>query len=106
MLTRSPTETNFGNLPVGLDLTFNEAIILTSGQMIVANNLFAYNNQKPKVRPPFENPVPFPAGPAAQDFTFFLSEYTLNSIAYAIFDSGMMQKDIGIDVFQQLSSVE
>lgn len=74
--------------------------------MIVALNLFAYNNQKPKVRPPFENPTPFPAGPAAQDFTFFLSEYTLNSLSYAIFDTGMMAKDFGIDILQQLSSVE
>ncbi|KAL4462000.1 hypothetical protein ABPG74_000845 [Tetrahymena malaccensis] len=106
MLTRSPTEAGFGNLPIGLDLTFSNAIQLTSGQMIVAMNLFAYNNQKPKVRPPFENPTPFPAGPAAQDFTFFLSEYTLNSMSFAAFDTGMMAKDFGIDILQKLSSVE
>ncbi|KAL4460602.1 hypothetical protein ABPG72_001050 [Tetrahymena utriculariae] len=106
MLTRSPTEAGFGNLPIGLDLTFSNAIQLTSGQMIVALNLFAYNNQKPKARPPFENPTPFPAGPAAQDFTFFLSEYTLNSMSFAAFDTGMMAKDFGIDILQNLSSVE
>ncbi|KAL4464281.1 hypothetical protein ABPG72_016130 [Tetrahymena utriculariae] len=100
MLIRSPTESGFGSLAIGLDLTFSNAIELTSGQMIVATNLFVYNNQKPKVRPPF------PAVPAIQDFTFFLSVYTLNSMSFAAFDTDMMAKDFGIDILQQLSSID
>lgn len=60
--------------------------------MIIANNLFAWNNQKPKTRPPFNNDYPFPYEGIGADFTLYLSEYTLNSISYSAFDAGMMNE--------------
>lgn len=100
ILATTPTDVPFGNLPVSIDATFNSAIQFTNNQMIVANNLFAWNNQKPKSRPPFNNDFPFPNDGINADFTLFMSEYTLNSISFAAFDAGMMNETLDFNEIQ------
>lgn len=65
--------------------------------MIISNNLFAWNNQKPKIRPPFNNDHPFPNEGISTDFTLYMSEYTLNSLSFAAFDAGMMNENLDLN---------
>ncbi|EAR98171.1 hypothetical protein TTHERM_00343710 (macronuclear) [Tetrahymena thermophila SB210] len=90
ILSTQPTSVPFGNLPIMIDSTFSSAIAFENNQMIIPNNLFAWNKQKPKARPPFSNSIAFPNEPITTDFTLYFSEYSLNSFSYAAFDAKLL----------------
>lgn len=74
--------------------------------MIIPNNLFAYNKQKPKTRPPFPNNIAFPNEPITTDFTLYLSEYTLNSLSYAAFDAHLMADTLDFTEIVKVAKME
>lgn len=106
ILVTQPTSVPFGNLPIMIDSTFSSAIVFDNNQMIIPNNLFAYNKNKAKARPPFPNNVAFPNEAITTDFTFYLSEYTLNSFSYAAFDAKMMFDSLDFNEIAKVAKIE
>lgn len=93
-------------MPIMIDSTFSSAIVFDDNQMIIPNNLFAYNKNKAKARPPFPNNIAFPNEAITTDFTLYLSEYTLNSFSYAAFDAKMMTDTLDFNEIAKVAKIE
>ncbi len=74
-----------------MDCSFTDLPYYKNGKAQISSNLFFYNNQKPKVRPPIPHPEALPTlDKHIEDETIVFSEYFFNSLSFALYDAGMM----------------